>query len=816
MPAFPGISLALSWPAMDHMLQNLRVATRSLLRQRAFSLAAVLTLSLGIGAATAIFSVVYGVLLRPLPYPESERLVAIGQTAKDNPAQPVGGSVSNLNFLDWRREAKTISSMALFSGARYVVTNLGDADVVNGGIVTPGFFGVFKAAPMIGRDFTAEENLPRGPHAIVISHALWQERLGGRADVLSQSIDVSGVARPIVGVAPPGFEFPNKARLWSPVRNDDEQCGRGCVFLNGIGRLNDAATPLAAQQELASIAAALEQAYPNDNSNVTVMVQTLQDRTVGSVRLALVVLLGAVVLVLLIACANVANLVIVRGAARHSEMAVRMALGAGYRGVLSYLLSENLLLGLAGGIGGLLLASWGIDALKLVAPANLPRLDEVRFDLPAFAFAMAMVMATTVLFGLAPSLKLSRVPLSHAFTSRGSIGRGKGLWSRSLLLTCEVALSLVLLLGASLLLRSLAAQQNTELGFAADGRTVFSLSLPPTRYPANRVVQAHDELAERFAALPGVERVARVSALPLGTSENVFSFVRPDEPPPAAGQTPSVRHQVADAAYFATMGIPVLAGRAFEKTDRDGTPPVAVISRRMADLFWPRQDPIGRPIRIGSSSTVISTIIGVVADVRSLEVTLAPRPEMYQPLAQIGARSMRYILKSNLDEAQVLAAARQAVKTFDSRLPLIAPGSMEALVDDHLARPRFYVLLLGLFSALAVVLAAVGIYGVVAYVVSQRAREIGVRMALGARQREVVGLMLWQGLRPAAAGVVLGILVALAGGRAVSGLLYAVRPTDPATFAGVTVVLMIVVLVASLIPAMRASRVPPAESLRGD
>lgn len=736
---------------MDQLLQNLKIATRSLLRQRAFSLAAVLTLALGIGAATAIFSFVFGIILRPLPYPESDRLITLGQTATDNPTEPVGGSVSPVNFLDWQREATTVAEMALVTSGRFVITNLGDADVVQGGVVSPGFFSIFKAAPMMGRDFTAEEDLTGGPRAIVVSHAFWQERLGGRADVLSQSIEVSGVPRPIVGVAPPGFDFPNQARLWAPVRNDDAQCGRDCVFLNVVGRLSEGATPQAAQQEMTGIAAALEKAFPNENTNVTVMVQTLQDRTVGSVRLALVVLLGAVVLVLLIACANVANLVIVRGAARQGEMAVRLAMGAGYRGVLSYLLAENVLLGLAGGVAGLLLAAWGIDALKLMAPANLPRLDEVRFDLPAFAFAMAMVMLTTILFGFGPSLKLARVPLSQAFASRGSItsrgGRGRSMWTRSLLLTGEVALSLVLL---------------------------------------------------------------------LGTAENVFVFAKPDEPARAPGQVPIARHQVADADYFSTLGIPVMAGRSFTPADREGAAPVAIISRRMADLFWPGQDPVGRPIRIGPPTNPVSTIVGIVGDVRSLEMTEAPQPEMYQPLAQSGARSMRYILKSNLDSAEVLAGVRQAVRSFDSRLPVISPGTMTALVDDHLARPRFYLLLLGLFSALAVVLAAVGIYGVVAYVVSQRTREIGVRMALGARPREVVGLMLWQGLRPAAAGVVIGIVVALAVGRAASGLLYTVRPTDPITFVGVTVVLMVVVLIASVIPAMRASAVPPSESLRGE
>jgi predicted permease len=799
---------------MDALLQNLKIATRSLLRQRAFSLAAVLTLALGIGAATAIFSVVYGVLLRPLPYPEADRLVTLGQTAKDNPTEPVGGSVSPVNFLDWQRESKTITDMALVSGGRFVVTNLGEASVVDGGIVSPGFFAVMKSPLMMGRDFTAEEDLPGGPRAIIVSHSFWQERMGGRADVLQQSIEVSGIPRQIVGVASPGFDYPGKARLWGPVRNATG-CGRSCVFMDVIGRLAHGATPQAAQQEMTGIAAALEQAFPNDNTNVTVMVQTLQDRTVGSVELALTVLLGAVVLVLLIACANVANLVMVRGAVRQSEMAVRMALGAGYRGVLSYLLAENVLLGLAGGVGGLLLAAWGIDALKVVAPANLPRLDEVRFDLPAFSFAMAMVLLTTVLFGFGPSLTLARVPLAQAFGSRGSVGRGRSMWTRSLLLTGEVALSLVLLLGAGLLLRSLAAQQNTELGFAADNRTVFGVSLQGAAYPADRVVQAFDQLKEQVAALPGVEQVGLVSALPLGTAENVFNFIRPDNPPASPGLTPRARHQSADANYFAVMGIPVIAGRAFTPADREGAPAVAIISKGMAEKFWPDVDPIGRPIDIGGE---LSTIVGVVGDVRSLEVTQAPQPEMYQPHAQTRFRGMRFVVKTHtgIPASETLAAARDIVRRFDSRLPLLTPGTMEELVDGHLARPRFYLLLLSLFSGLAIVLAAVGIYGVVAYVVSQRTREIGVRMALGARQREVVTLMLLQGLRPAAAGVVVGIAAALGLGRLASGLLYTVRPTDPATFAGVTVVLMVVVVIASAVPAMRASAVPPSQALRGE
>jgi predicted permease len=799
---------------MDRITQDLKIAIRALLRQRTFSLVAVITLALGVGATTAIFSVVYGILLKPLPYVESDRLVTMGQTAKSAPEEPVDGSTSPVNFLDWKRQAKTIEMMALYSGGRAVISNQGEADVVPIGSVTPDFFKVFKATPIMGREFTADEDRPGGPRAIVVSYGFWQERLGGRNDVLTQSVEISGVPWPIVGVAPRGFEFPEGARFWMPVRNNNEQCGRGCVFLNGIGRLAPGVSVEAAQQEMRSIAEALERDFPNANTDVTVMVQTLHERTVGNVRLALSVLLGAVAMVLLIACANVANLVLVRGAARQNEIAVRTALGAGRRGLVSYLLTENLVLAVLGGALGLVVAAWGIDVLRAVAPSNLPRLDEVGFDVPTFLFALTVVCATTVLFGLGPSLQLSRVPLSQALGHRGAIGSGRTKWTRSTLLIGEVGLSLVLLLGAGLLLRSLSSLQNTDMGFDAAGVTVFMVSLPPARYPAPQVIATHEQLDEQFRALPGVTHVARISGLPLGVSENVLSWTRPDQPPPPPGQGPVSLYRVVDADYFETMKIPVLAGRAFAPTDRDGAQRVVIISRRMADVFWPGENPVGRPIQISGQQPAV--VVGVVANVRSQTLATQAQPEMYVPHMQTGLRSVMYVVKSSLDSAQVLSAAREVVRRLDARLPLIFPGSMADLVDEQLARPRFYLVLLALFAVLAVVLAAVGIYGVVAYVVTQRTREIGVRMALGAKQREVVTLMLWQGLRPAFAGMLIGGAVAIGAGRLIRGLLYEVQPHDPLTFVGVTFVLLVVVLVACAIPARRASTVPPAEALRGE
>ncbi len=797
---------------MRHM--DFKVSIRTLLRHPTFSVVAILTLALGVGATTAIFSVVYGILLRPLPYARSDRLVAIGQTAKNAPAEPVNGSSSHLNFLDWKRESKTIPSMALYAGGRAVVGNRGEADVVPIGSVTPGFFAVFDAAPVRGRAFTANEDLPGGPRAVVVGYGFWQDRLGGRDDVLSQSVEISGVTWPIVGVAPPGFDFPSGARLWMPVRNDDQQCGRGCVFLNGIGRLADGVSAQAAQQEMTTIAATLERAYPAANFNATVIVQTLHDRTVGSVRFALIVLLAAVGLVLLIACANVANLVLVRGASRQNELSVRTALGAGRRGLVSYLLGENLVLALGGGALGLLFAIWSIDGLKAIAPSNVPRLADVGFDIPTFVFALTVVAATTLLFGLGPSLQLSRLPVAHSLGQRGAIGPSRTRWTRSALLVAEVGLSVVLLLGAGLLLRSLSALQNTRMGFDPEGLTVFTISLPTVRYPPPQVIAVHDQFDDQLRALPGVTAVARISGLPLGPSENVQTVTRGDRPPLPPGQAPNVLFRVVDPEYFDTMRIPLVAGRVFQPADRQGVQGAAIVSRRMADAIWPGEDPVGRPIAVTGFGPAV--VVGVVSDVRSQMLASDPQPELYVPHRQTTTRTMTYVVKSALAPAQVLTAAREVVRKIDSRLPLISPGTMNQLVDDQLARPRFYVVLLGLFAVLAVVLAAIGIYGVVAFVVSQRTREIGVRMALGASQRSVVSLMLWQGLKPAIAGMAIGLVIALAAGRVMQSLLYGVRPHDPVTFVIVSGVLLAVVALACAIPAHRASSVPPADALRGE
>jgi predicted permease len=799
---------------MDTLLQDVRAALRALAARPTFAAVAVLTLALGVGATSALFSVVHGVLLQPLPYPDSSRIVALWQTARDNPQPSVGGTVPHPNFLDWKRDARSFEAMALYSSTNFNVTGLGEAEIVPGGVVTPGFFKAFASAPVLGREFTAEEDRPTGPRAIIVSYGFWQERLGGRADVVGTTLDVSGRTWNIVGVAPAGFSYPGKARLWQPVRNDDTQCGRGCVYLDGIARLAPGVTVDAARREMTAIAERLEREYPQSNTNVTAGISSLQEQIVGDVKAPLLMLLGAVTMLLLIACANVANLLLVRGAARQADIAVRSALGAGRARLLRFLLTESAVLGIAGAAAGLLVAGWAVDILKQLAPPSVPRLDEVGVNAMTFAFALAMALVTALLFGLAPALQIIRTPLVSLIGGRGELGARRSRWSRSGLLAAEVALSLMLLAGAGLLVRSMYELESVAPGWRSEGVSVFLIGLPPSRYPARAdVVGTFDQIDERLAALPGVQAVGRITGLPLGPSENVQTFRRPDRPAPAPGQVPNALYNVIDQEYFKAAEIPLLSGRGFDSRDGAGGQPSIIISREMADQFWPGEDAVGKQMDLDGTRR---TIVGVAAGVRSRTLEAPPQPEMYVPHAQVDQRSMYFVIRSSQPPASVLRAAREVIRSTDSRVAVFRPSALTAVENAALARPRFYLMLLGLFAVLAVALAAVGIYGVVAYAVTQRTREIGLRMALGARSSVVLRLVVWQGMQPAIAGAILGLAGAFASGRVLAGLLYQIKPRDPMTLIGVVLLVFAIVLVACAIPAWRATRIAPSTALRAE
>ena len=800
---------------MDNLLTDLRYALRSMMQRPAFTLAALVTLALGIGATTAMFSVVQGVLLRPLPYDNVERLAMFGQGLVDGDPDQVS-SISVANFEDWRDQSSSFDAMALFSRAQITLTGLGEAESVAGAQVTPEFFSVFGAPPLMGRTFNADESRPDGPQAIIVSHQFWQERLGGGSDVLTRTLDVSGVPRPIVGVTPAGFEFPTGARLYVPVRNG-QGCGRGCVYLVGIARLQPGVSVDQARTELTGIAARLEQEYPAANTGMTARIQTLTDVIVGDVRRALFVLLGAVFMVLLIACANVANLLLVRGSARTTELAVRTALGANRARVLAQLMTENLLLAFFGGAFGVLLATWAVDMLRAYAPADLPRVDEIALDTTALLFALLVVLSTSLIFGLLPALRTSRTTLSETLrgSGRGDVGVRRG-WGRSAILVAEVALAAMLLLGAGLMMRTLAGMNDIDPGFRADGVAHFTIGMPSSTYesPDGRVLFI-DQLKERLAAMPGVEEVGVVMPMPLSPSVYGTSFDRVDQPT-EPGREPVALLRAIDAGGMAALAIRMEAGRAFEPGDRDGAMPVAIINRAAADTYWPGEDPIGKQVDVSVSlgfDELPRTIVGIASDIRAISLTEQAEPEVMIPYGQAGSGSATLLLRAS-DPTAALNAARSELRALDANLPMIRPGSVAELVGAQTAATRFYLALLAIFAGLAVILAAVGIYGVVAFIVERRTREIGVRMALGAHVHQVFRLVVWQGVRPALIGLTIGVLGAIAAGRVIAGLLFGVEPHDPLTFAMVTILLLAIVIVACVVPAGRATMIPPASTLR--
>jgi len=802
---------------VDNLLPDLRYAVRSMLQRPGFTVAALLTLTLGIGATSAIFSVVQGVLLRPLPYNAIERLAIFGQGTLDSDPDQIS-TISVANFVDWRDQSSSFESMALYSRAQITLTNLGEAESVPGAQVTPDFFRVFGAEPMMGRTFTEDETRPNGPLAVVVSHQFWQERLGGDTKALGRTLDIRGEPRPIVGVTPPGFEYPAGARLYVPVRNSDG-CGRGCVYLAGIARVRPDVTLEQARTELIGIASRLEEAYPESNTDVTARLRSLTDVMVGDVRRALYVLMGAVFMVLLIACANVANLLLVRGSSRSAELAVRTVLGASRRRVVTQLMTENLLLALIGGVLGLLLASWAVDLLRAFAPADLPRVDEISVDLTVLAFTLLVVLASAMVFGLLPALRLSHNSLAESLrgSGRGDLGARRG-WGRSSILVAEVALASMLLLSAGLMMRSLAGLYDIDPGFDSDDIAHFTIGLPDATYDSpERSVLFMDALRERLAAMPGVANVGLVMPMPLGPSVYGTSFDRLDrqsEP----GREPAALLRAIDAGGFATLGISLEAGRGFEPSDRNGTMPVALINRAAADLYWPGEDPIGRQIDVGVDlgfDEQSRTIVGITADIRAISLTEPVEPEILIPYDQAGAGVATLLIRAT-DASTALAGARTELRSLDPNIPMIRPGTVAELISAQTAATRFYLVLLGIFAALAVLLAAVGIYGVVAFIVAHRSREIGMRLALGAHIHEVFRLIVWQGVRPALIGLTFGVIGGIAAGRVIAGLLFGVQPHDPLTFAAVTTLLLGVVILACVVPAGRASRILPAAALRGE
>jgi putative ABC transport system permease protein len=806
---------------LERLRQDIRFGVRSLRRTPAFALAAIVALGLGIGANTAILSVVNAVLLRPLAYADPDRLVVILHR-RDNPVAPQ-------NYLDWKRDATTFERMG---AAEYWTPSLTGQDTPEklwGLHVTSDIFPMLGVRPLLGRVFLPEEDQVGRANVAVIGYGLWQRRFAGDPGAIGRTITLDGHAQTIVGVMPQGFTFApfwaTQAEIWAPLALGERATQRGGNSLRIFARLAPHATMRQAVAQMATITAHLEQQLPGTNRDVTVV--PLTEKVVGDVRPALLVLLGAVGFVLLMACANVAHMLLARGAARHREIALRTVLGATRARVVQQLLTESVVLALAGGALGLVLAVYGVRALVALGPTSIPRLDTVGIDGRVLAGTVLLSLLTGIAFGLLPALQASRQGLGESLREgdRGSTEGGARSRLRNVLVASEFALALMLLVGAGLMIRSFRALQSIDAGF--DPRGVLSLIVSVTgsreAEPARRGA-FYRELVERVRALPGVDAASGINHLPIAGDIWGWPFAVVGHPKPQPGDEPTAAYRIVLPGYFATMRIPLLRGRDVAETDVMGAPPVVVINEIFATRHWPGEDPIGKRITLGSNPDPI-TVVGVVKNSVRSDWAAPAEEEFFFPAAQRrgflespspAAAYITLVVRTSGDPAALAPTIRSLVWSFDSSLPISETQTMSHVVAEATAGPRFNLLMLATFAGVALVLAAVGIYGVMSYAVSRRTHEIGVRMALGARSSDVLRLIVRQGMTVASIGALAGIAGALALTRAMATLLYGVRPTDPATFVAVPALLAIVALAACYLPARRAAKIDPMVSLRSD
>jgi predicted permease len=806
---------------MDTLLQDIRYAFRRLRKSPGFAVVAILTLALGIGANSAIFSVVNAVLLRSLPYADAERLVLVAHVTNTGDRAPM----SPANFRDVRKEVRSLEELSFWTYSGSTLTGVGDPVRLEGAGVGAHFFEVMKAAPLLGRTFRPDENEPGRNRVAVLGHGVWRQRFGSDPRIVGRTLTLDGEPYEVVGVMPEEFGFPSSRDVWVPQEYDADfvaDASRGAWFISGIGRLKPGVSHEQAAREVGALAARLKTRYPETNAQVGMTSVSLREQMVGGVRVSLLVLLGAVGLVMLIACANVANLLLARAAAREGEVAVRVALGAGRGRLMRQLLAESMVLAVLGGVAGLVLAVWGTGALVALDPEGIPRLGEVRVDAPVAAFTLGVSLLAGVLFGLVPAVQVTRSGLFGSLREggRGALsGRGSARM-RNTLVVAEMALAVMLLAGAGLLIRSFVRLQSVDPGFRTEGALSFTLSLPEAAYRGEPARAAfYDRLQERLAALPGVRETAAVSELPMGGSARFLTFEVEGAEPVQPGREPVSQILRATPGYFRTMGIPVERGRAIAPEDRAGAPRVMLMNREAARRFFPGQDPVGRRIRLalGDDTTTVSwEVVGVVGDVRQFGVGEDPEPAMFFPQAQAPEGSMGVVLRTAVAPLSVAGAVRREVKALDPDLPVNDLQPLEQLTAESVSQPRFYMLLLSIFAGVALALAAIGIFGVISYGVAQRTREIGVRVALGADPASVLRIVVGGALGLAGLGVGIGLLGALAGTRVLSGLLFGVTATDPATYAGVAALLMGVAALASWLPARAATRVDPAIALRAE
>ena len=796
-------------------LLDTRYALRQLIKSPGFAIVAILTLAVGIGGTSAMFSVINGVLLRPLPYPESDRLVRI------NEMLPRFGrfAVAPASFLDWRQQSSTFERMIAYnSGAGATLTDASSAERLTSASVSWDVFETLRVQPMLGRGFRQDEDLPGRARVVVLSHGLWERRFAGDPTILGRSITLNGEPTTVVGVMPADFYFPSRqTELWLPVALNPANASRGGHFLGVIARLKPGITIEQAGTEMKTIAERLSAQYPEAGSNESAEVIGLHQQVIGNVESALFTLMAAVAVVVLIACANVANLLLVRASVRAREIAIRTALGAARRRLVRQMLAESLVLSCAGGALGTLLAYYAIAPIRTLSAGSIPRVAEVSIDTNVLLFAAALSLATGLLFGIAPAWQAARSGVSDVLKEggRSSGGRLSG-WVRSSLLVIEVALSIVLLVGATLLLRSFARVTSVDPGFQADRVLSFRVALPNISYRDRQHRAAFfDALLARLDEHPQITAAGMTQTLPM-RGDYYLSFVVRGRPTAKPGEELSASYRVISPGYFQALGVPLLRGRAFTTRDVDKAPLVAIVDEKFVDQHFPGQDPIGQAIDIGNGNEGFHEIVGVTGNVRYAGLASDPAPTMYVPFGQDAFSAMTVVLRTPGDPAHLSTAARQAVREIDPALPAFGITPLREIVGDSVAERRFSMLLLGAFAIVAVFLAAVGLYGVVAYSVSQRTQEIGLRMAIGAQARDVLTMILGGGMRLAAIGVAIGLAGALALSRLLRTLLFGVQPMDPASYLLTAAILTIVAALACYLPARRATRVDPIVALRNE
>ena len=807
--------------------QDIRYGVRMLRKSPSFSIVATIALALGIGANTAIFSVVNAVLLRPLPFPNSEQLMAVWES--DQTRGVVRGSYSYPNFFDLRDQNHSFDQVASYHQSDFIMTGRGEPARLQGEVVTANLFQVLGVAPILGRTFLPNEDKPSETgRVVVLSQTLFQRHFNSDSGVLNQSVILDGKNYTIVGVMPGSFEFPiqnEPVELWTTIAGDNSgdepiTTQRGAHFLHVIGRLKHSLSQEQAQAEVNTIAARLEQQYPDTNTHKSITLEPALVALVGDIRPALLILLGAVACVLLIACANVANLLLARAMTRHKEMAIRSALGASRLRVVRQLLTESIILSLAGGALGLLLAVWWSDLLVALGKDNIPRALHVGVDWRVLGFTLGVSVLTGIFFGLVPAVHSSKPELTESL-KEGGRGSGEGARRnriRGLLVISEVAVAVVLLVCAGLLLKSLWRLRQVKSGLNPTNVLTFGVALPDIRYEGEKQSRFYEDLVAHVKSLPGIQSASNVIPLPLSGDRFGISF-QIDGRPVARKDEPSADFFSIGVGYFRTMGIPIVKGRDFNDRDQHKSTPVIIVTETFARKFFPGEDPIGKRVQPGINTfdnehSTMREIVGVAADIRNRGLNTEPKPAYYVPQTQTPFDQMTVVVKTASDSHSVISAVTKEVGVLDRDLPVFSVRTMDEYLASSVAAPRFNTTLLSIFAAVALVLTIVGLYGVMSYSVAQRTNEIGIRMALGAQTRDVLRLIVRQGFKLVLLGLALGLAGAFALTRLISTLLFGVTTKDPLTFAVVAALLAFVALLACYIPARRAARVDPMEALR--